>query len=69
MKLYSSDNSELLVVDRFSRNKNNLVIEGTIMGALPIRANLKPAEIRCALGMMDFKTKLFALSMLFRPSR
>ena len=69
MKLYAHDNSELMEVNAFSREANNLVIDGTIMGALPIRAAVKPAEIRRAIRMMDFRTKCFALSMLFRPSR
>ena len=69
MKLYSSDNSDLMEVSKISREGNNLVIEGTIMGAMPIRAIVKPAEVRKALRLMSFKTLLFALTMLFRGSR
>lgn len=69
MKLYSSDNSDLMEVSKISREGNNLVIEGTIMGAMPIRAIVKPAEVRKALGLMSFKTLLFSLTMLFRSSR
>ena len=69
MKLYATDNSELMEVATITRQDGNLIVEGTIMGALPIRAIVKPAEIRRSLGLMDFRTKLFALSMLFRGSR
>ena len=69
MKLYATDNSELMEVTKISRLDGNLIVEGTIMGALPIRAIVKPTEIRRALSVMDLKTKLFALSMLFRGSR
>ena len=69
MKLYASDNSDLMEVAKISRVDNNLVIEGTIMGAMPIRAIVKPAEVRKALRLMDFKTLLFAITMLFRGSR
>ena len=69
MKLYASDNSDLMELNKITREGNNLVVEGTIMGAMPIRAILKPAETRKALGLMNFKTKLFALSMIFRSSR
>ena len=69
MKLYASDNSDLMEVAKTSRVDNNLVIEGTIMGAMPIRAIVKPAEVRKALRLMDFKTLLFAITMLFRGSR
>lgn len=69
MKLYASDNSDLMEVSKISRGGNNLIVEGTIMGAMPIRAIVKPAEVRNALCLMDFKTLLFAASMLFRSSR
>ena len=69
MKLYATDNSDLMEVSKLAREGNNLVLEGTIMGAIPIRAVVKPAEVRQLMGMMNFKTKLFAASMLFRGSR
>ncbi len=69
MKLYATDNSDLMEVNKIARDGNNLVVEGTIMGAMPIRATVKPAEIRRAIGLMDFKTLLFVLTMIFRGSR
>lgn len=69
MKLYATDNSDLMEVSRLSRDGNNLIVEGTIMGAIPIRAIVKPAEVRQLMGLMNFKTKMFAASMLFRGSR
>jgi len=69
MKLYSSDNSDLMEVTRITRENNNQVVEGTIMGAMPIRAIVKPAEVRNAIKLMNFKTLIFAASMLFRFSR
>ena len=48
MKLYAFDNSDLMEVSKIYPQDNNLVIEGTIMGAMPIRAILKPAELRKA---------------------
>lgn len=69
MKLYATDNSELMSVERIYRKDGNLVVDGNIMGAMPIRAIVKPAEVRRALGLMNFMTLLFAISMLFRSSR
>ena len=69
MKLYSSDNSDLMEVSKISRKGGNLVVEGTIMGAMPIRAIVKPAEVRKVFSLMDFKTKMFAARMIFRTSR
>jgi hypothetical protein len=69
MKLYASDNSDLMEISKIFPQDGNLIVEGTIMGAMPIRAIVKPAEMRRALGLMSFRTKLSAFSMLFRASR
>ena len=69
MKLYASDNSDLMEINTISRVEGNLVVEGTIMGAMPIRAVVKPAEVRGIFKLMDFKTMWFAFTMLFRSSR
>ncbi|MCY4425722.1 MAG: hypothetical protein OXC05_01625 [Halieaceae bacterium] len=69
MKLYASDNSDLMEVSAISRDGSNLVVEGTIMGAMPIRALVKPAEVRGMFRLMGFKILWFAFTMLFRSSR
>jgi hypothetical protein len=69
MKLFSSDNSDLMEITKIYREGGNLVVEGTIMGAMPIRAIVKPAEVRRASSLMNLRTKLFAASMMFRTSR
>jgi hypothetical protein len=56
-------------VDRIYRKDGNLMIDGFIMGAMPVRAVVKPAEVRGALRLMDFRTLWFAFTMLFRASR
>lgn len=69
MKLYAFDNSDLMEVSKIYPDGNNLVIEGTIMGAMPIRAIIKPAEVRKASALMNAKTKLHAAKMMFKRSR
>lgn len=69
MKLYGQDNSELMDVSRIYRRDSELVMEGTIMEAMPIVARLKPAEVRQALKLLSFGDVLFIVSMLFRGSR
>ena len=69
MKLYASDNSELMEVSKIRHDKGTLIIEGTIMGAMPIRAIVKPAEVRRAIGLMSIGTMFAAFLMLFRGSR
>jgi hypothetical protein len=69
MKLYMTDNADLMEILKIYPQSGNLIVEGTIMGAMPIMAVVKPAEMRRALGLMTFKTKLAAFFMLFKSSR
>ena len=69
MKLYGSDNKELMSVTTLAREGNNLVIKGKIFGTMPLTAKLKPEEARAALKLMDFKTILFLLTIIFRRSK
>ena len=69
MKLFTTDNTELMDIAAITARGRNLLVEGTIMGAIPVRAVLKPAELRAALGCMSFKTMCMAALMLFRGSR
>lgn len=66
MQLRTTDNESLMDVRALAQEGDNLVIEGRIMGALPIRAVLTPDQARAALKLLDFKTVLFLLTILFR---
>jgi hypothetical protein len=57
---------ELMTIRRIERDGNALVIRGKIFGAMPMVAKLTPKEARAALKLLDFKTMLFIVSMLFR---
>ncbi len=69
MKLYGSDNKELMSVSSLARDGNNLVIKGKIFGTMPLTAKLKPEQARAALKLMSFKTILFLLTIIFRRSK
>lgn len=64
-----TDNSDLMEIARIYPESGNLIVEGTIMGAMPIRAVVKPAEMRRAISLMSFRTKIAAFKMLFLWSR
>ena len=66
MKLYSPDKSELMDVSAIERDGDDLVIKGKVFGAMPMTARLRPAEAKKALGLVDFKTALFILTLPFR---
>ncbi|MCB2080933.1 MAG: hypothetical protein KDE55_24935 [Novosphingobium sp.] len=68
MKILDAQDKELMAVRKFERDGNNLVIRGKIFGAMPMVAKVTPAEARAALRLLDFKTIVFLLTLLFRRS-
>ena len=65
-KILDAQDKELMAVRKIERDGNNLVIRGKIFGAMPMVAKLTPAEARAALKLVDFRTFLFLLTLLFR---
>ncbi|PXA85092.1 hypothetical protein DMC25_16130 [Caulobacter sp. D4A] len=68
MKIYDATNKELMAVSSIARDGDDLVIKGKIFGAMPMTAKLRPEEARAALKLLDAKTVLFLLTLLFRKS-
>lgn len=66
MKIYDANDQELMTVRELVREGDNLVIRGKIFGAMPMAARLRPSQARAALKLLDFKTVLFLLTILFR---
>ena len=66
MKIYDANDSELMAVREIAGENGSLVIRGKIFGAMPMVAKLTPAEARAAIKLLDFRTMLFIVSMLFR---
>lgn len=69
MKLYGPDNREMMQVSSIERQGDELVLKGKVFGAMPMTAKLRPEELRAALKLVDFRTLLFVLSMVFRRGR
>jgi hypothetical protein len=69
MKIYGSDDREMINVTSLARDGSELVIKGMIFGAMPLTAKLRPEEARAALKLMDLRTVLFALTLPFRRKR
>ena len=69
MQLKTTDDESLMDIRSLRQDGDNLMIEGRIMGALPIRAVLTPKEARAALKLLDVRTILFLLTLLFRRGR
>lgn len=66
MKLYGSDDRELLEVSSLQRDGDALLLKGRILGTLPLSARLRPEEARAALRLMNWRTRWFVLTLLFR---
>jgi hypothetical protein len=69
MELLTKDNDSLMTVEKLGPDGHNLLIEGQIMGTLPVRAVLTPDQARAALKLINFRTFLFLLTILFRPGK
>ncbi|MGK2908204.1 MAG: hypothetical protein ACSLE1_00125 [Sphingobium sp.] len=69
MELFTKDNDSLMTVEKMSRDGSNLLIEGQIMGTLPVRAVLTPDQARAALKLLKPSTVWFLLTILFRSGK
>ena len=64
--ILDANDKELMAIRKLERDGNALVIRGKIFGAMPMVAKLTPAEARAALKLVDWRTALFLLTLLFR---
>lgn len=64
--ILDANGKELMAIRKLERDGNTLVIRGKIFGAMPMVAKLTPAEARAALKLLDWRTTLFLLTLLFR---
>ena len=67
MKLYTTDNMELMEVTQITTADGKLLIGGTIMGAMPIEAVLTGPEMRKAIGLLTWRTAFAAVRMFLFP--
>ncbi|ADZ91466.1 conserved hypothetical protein [Alteromonas sp. 38] len=69
MMVYDGQGKELMTIRALEQDGDDLVITGKIFGSMPMKARLKPEEARAALKLLNFKTILFVLTILFRRSK
>ena len=65
MKLQTRDNADLMEVSDIRAEGSNMVVFGTIMGAMPVEAVLTPSELRKVFKLLNFKLIVAVLRMLF----
>jgi len=66
MIVYDGQNKELMKVRRIERDGSDLVVSGLIFGAMPMKARLKPSEVRAAFKLLGLGTLWFLLTLPFR---
>ena len=69
MKLYSTEGSELMTVERLERDGDTLLIRGKVFGAMPLNARLDADAARAALKLLTPKTLFFLLTLPFRKGK
>ena len=68
MIIFDGQNKELMAVRKFERDGSDLVVSGKIFGAMPVKARLKPEQVRAALKLLSPGLIWFLLTMAFRRS-
>jgi len=66
MKFETPERTDLIEVTAVRPHENGLLIEGTIMGAMPMKAVLHPSELRRGFSLLRFGTVATLIAMLFR---
>ena len=69
MKIYGADNKEMMNITALERDGPDLVIRGKLFGTMPLTAKLRPEDARAAFRLLDLRTTLFLLTLLFRRKR
>lgn len=69
MKLYTPDKSLLIEVSSVKEHSDGLLIEGKIMGTMPMKAVLKAEEARAALKLLSWGVVWKGFAMLLRGKR
>jgi hypothetical protein len=65
MKLYTTDNSEMMEISKIESEDSKLLVTGTIMGAMPVQIVLTGTEMRKAFPLLSMNVVFTAIKMLF----
>jgi hypothetical protein len=64
MKFYTTDKTVLMEVTAVSRHKEGVVLDGNIMGTMPLKAVIRPSELRAGMRLVNAKLVWAILRML-----
>lgn len=66
MRVFTPDGTELMVIETVEPFENGIAIGGTIMGAMPLKGVIRPAELRRGMRFMSLKLIWAGIAMFFR---
>ena len=67
MKFYTPEKTVLLDITLVQPHPDGVVVSGKIMGTMPMKAILRPEELRAAFRLLNVRVAIALLRMLFRP--
>ena len=68
MKFYTPEKTVLLDITSVQPHPDGVVVSGKIMGTMPMKAILRPEELRAAFRLLNVRIAIALLGMLFRPA-
>jgi hypothetical protein len=69
VRIFGTDNKELIAISAIERDGAELVLRGKIFGTLPMSARVTPEEARRGLKLLGWRTAIFVLSLPWRRTR
>jgi hypothetical protein len=64
MKFYTTDKTVLMEVTAVTKHKEGIVLDGNIMGTMPLKAVIRPSELRAGMRFLSAKLIWALLKML-----
>jgi hypothetical protein len=68
MKFFTPEKAELIEITAVTPHKDGILISGRIMSTMPMKAVLRPDQLRQGFRFMTPRLMLTLLAMLFRRS-
>lgn len=65
MKIYTPEGTELMMITSIEPTEAGIVISGTIMGAMPMKGVIRPAELKSGRKFLSGKLTWRGLKMFF----
>ncbi len=65
MKVFTPEGTELMTIETVEATEAGIVIGGTIMGAMPMRGVIRPAELKSGRRFLSFALIKRAVAMFF----